>query len=272
MQYRGELEAGVTYVEDMVTPSDGFWRGAPLFASPDKVIKWQERFVQMAVRLKSDIGSSQTLVGNITGWEVGYEDSTIGPMVDAATPGMLFGGGVRIFVGNIDNRQAYIQEGQEGAISFRKRIPVWLEFVVVPEAAAGAESFAVGWTDDSGEDFIEDTGIPDSNHTGALFVFRETDTTAIQFHTSKTTTQTTTEAGSGVIAADTEVRLGMHWDGAGTVTPWVNGVPGTVHTLTAEHGPGRILMCAKTHAAAYHGLNVKRFHMLIDRRNDATLV
>ena len=157
MQYRGELEAGVTYVEDMVTPSDGFWRGAPLFASPDKVIQWQERFVQMAVRLKSDIGSSQTLVGNITGWEVGYEDSTIGPMVDAATPGMLFGGGVRIFVGNIDNRQAYIQEGQEGAISFRKRIPVWLEFVVVPEAAAGAESFAVGWTDDSGEDFIEDT-------------------------------------------------------------------------------------------------------------------
>ena len=75
MQYRGELETGVTYVEDMVTPSDGFWRGAPLFASPDKVIQWKERFVQMAVRQSNNIGSGQTLVSNITGWEVGYEDS-----------------------------------------------------------------------------------------------------------------------------------------------------------------------------------------------------
>jgi len=110
--------------------------------------------------------------------------------------------------------------------------PLWFEArIKLTEANTDDANWIVGLTENPGANSLLDNGGgPAANYDGIVF-FKVDGTMKIQFETSKAAAQTT-NATLATFTSGTAYRLGFYYDGGTTVTPYVDGVAGTAHSLT----------------------------------------
>jgi len=146
------------------------------------------------------------------------------------------GGWYKHFCDGDDNDEAYLAtEGESWKLETNK--PLWFEAKIkLTEANTDDANWIVGLIEGGGAaNTLQDDGAgPLANYDGACF-FKVDGTMKVQFETSIAAAQVT-NATLADFTSGTAVRLGFHWDGVGTVTPYVDGVAGTAHTMAATGG------------------------------------
>lgn len=135
-----------------------------------------------------------------------------------------------------DNDESYLaSEGESWKLASGK--PLWFEAKVrLTEANTDDANWIVGLIEGGGaaNTLLDNGGGPPANYDGVCF-FKVDGTMYIQFETSIAATQVT-NATFNAFVSGTAYRLGFHWDGVSTVTPYVNGVAGTAHTMATTGG------------------------------------
>ena len=221
--------------------STGFWADSPSPASNDmsQGFFYTEDFVAVVLDTLDGIADVDGITGTnatISGWKaVGNAGFAI-----AQAAGTL-GGIVTFRAVTASNNEAYWQMGQlntETYVEFTASSgkEVWLEYnIASDDITSSAANFFVGLCDEAANasDFFNDSGadFADDDIVG-FYVFEGSEDT-LRF-----AYQTTGTAFVGVavqaIAANTFYTLGIHFDGATTVTYYVDGVSaGTVLTSAA---------------------------------------
>lgn len=115
--------------------------------------------------------------------------------------------------------------------------PLWFEAGIKWTNSSGTlGSFACGMIEDPSDGNVlqDDEGGPQADYTGVLFS-KTAGTTVIEFETSIGSAQVTKDLTTSWVDGDA-YRFGFYWDGIGTVTPYINGVAKTVHTLATTGG------------------------------------
>jgi hypothetical protein len=258
MQSDIETKAYNIYLEQMITANEGFWRDAPLFADPSKVIRIQENF---------ELGA-----GSGDGWRE-FADG----FASTVTAAHNIRGGAKLTTGGTDNDQLYYYS-YGSLVQFNDLVPVWFEVVLNVETALATMSMAVGVSDSGNavtaavpNEFLTDAaGAMISDHDGAIFHINEASTGQVQFHVSNETVQANSNLGT--VTAGTDFRVGFKWDGEGTLTPWMNGRPYATASFTPASSLMNIVLCVKTHAGSVATIEAANLNVIIDRRNDSTLV
>lgn len=110
---------------------------------------------------------------------------------------------------------------------------LWFEArVKLTEANTDDANILIGLCDSPGADVLQDNGAgPPASYDGIVFA-KVDGGTVWQFETSDGGTQVST-ADAGDFDSGEWVRLGFHYDGATSVTPYIDGVAGTAHAVTA---------------------------------------
>jgi|TARA_R110000824_G_scaffold7514_1_gene33999 hypothetical protein len=264
MQSDIETKAYNIYLEQMITANEGFWRDAPLFAEPGKVIRIQEDFT---AALFSSIGD-----GGVWGDRRTPETSPAN-----AIAASKLGGGMSIKTTALDGGETYIFS-RGSIVQFKDLVPVWFETVLNVQSDLSLASIAAGVTDGGTAvgtavppDFLAtDGGTVLGDHDGALFHINEASTGQVQFHVSNEAVQANSNLGT--TTATTDFRVGFKWDGEGTLTPWMNGRPYATASFTPASSLMDIVFCAIAHHGTTAHLEVSELNVIIDRRNDPTLV
>ena len=109
---------------------------------------------------------------------------------------------------------------------------LWFEArVKLTEANTDDANILIGLCDTPGADVLKDDGGgPADSYDGIVFA-KVDGGTVWQFETSNSTAQTTT-ADAGDFSSGEWHRVGFHYDGDTTVTPYLDGVAGTAHTVS----------------------------------------
>jgi hypothetical protein len=140
------------------------------------------------------------------------------------------GGWYKNFCDADDNDESYcIAEGEFFKLVANK--PLWFEAKVqLTEANTDEANWIVGLIENPGADTLLDNGGgPSASYDGFCF-FKVDGTMKVQFESSTAATQVT-NATLADFTSGTAVRVGAYFDGGTTITPYVDGVAGTAHTL-----------------------------------------
>lgn len=131
-----------------------------------------------------------------------------------------------------DNHACTIASNGE-AWDFATGKELWFEArVKLTEANTDDANILIGLCDSPGADVLQDNGAgPPASYDGAVF-FKVDGGTTWQFETSDATVQTTATS-PGAFTSATWHTVGFHYDGVTTITPYIDGVAGTAHTITA---------------------------------------
>jgi len=185
--------------------------------------------------------------------------------------------GVNLETDGDDNDELY-HYSRGSIVQFKDLVPVWFEVVLNVETALATMSMAVG-VSDGGQDpgvaipigFLTDAaGAMISDHDGAIFHISEASTGQVQFHVSNEAVQANSNLGT--VTAGTDFRVGFKWDGEGTLTPWMNGRPYATASFTPASSLMNIVLGVKTHTGSAAVIEAANLDIVIDRRNDSTLV
>ena len=265
MQSDIETKAYNIYLEQMITANEGFWRDAPIFADPSKVIRYQENF------RGHPSGIVSTFDPDRTGWAT---EANADKVITAANN---IRGGINLET-DADQYDEVYHYTRGSIVQFKDLVPVWFEVVLNVETALATMSMAVGVSDGdeaAGDpilgNFLSDAGVMLSDHDGTIFNISEASTGQVQFHVSNETVQANSNLGT--VTAGTDFRVGFKWDGEGTLTPWMNGRPYATASFTPASSLMHIVLGVKTHAnPGVAVLEAANLDVIIDRRNDPTLV
>ena len=223
LRTRGHKRNGNEHVFDRIyspTLGTSLWEVAPMqaaLADPGTFMLFRDDFLS---------------VNNVatTGlWKIVKDGSVSQTILDA------HGGWVNIVTDVNDNDEVYMATQGESYL-FAASKPVWFEAKVkLTEANTDDANIIVGMMDAAGANSLLDNGAgPAASYSGAVWC-KVDGGTVWQFETSNAGTQVTT-ASAGAFASGTEYRLGFVFDpGAGTtgtITPYLNGVEGTAHSIT----------------------------------------
>jgi len=143
----------------------------------------------------------------------------------------VVGGVYQNYCDGDDNDESYcISAGESFKFATGKKL--WFEARLrVDEANTDDANVIVGLMDNAGADALLDNGGgPAASYDGAVFC-KVDGGTKWQFETSNASDQETT-AEVAAYADDTFVKLGFYFDGATSITPYVNGTAGTAHTIS----------------------------------------
>lgn len=158
------------------------------------------------------------------------------------------GGVYNTYCDGDDNDECYVlSEGQSWLMATGK--PLWFETkFTFTNSATTAGVFVVGIADSTGENFMQDTEAgPAASYDGFCF-FKESGDTAISFETSLAGAQVT-NAALITFTSGTTYRLGIYYDGVTTVTPYVDDVAKTAHTMATNTSEGSIIFGTKSNGA-----------------------
>lgn len=122
-------------------------------------------------------------------------------------------------------------DGESWDVATNKEL--WFEArVKLTEANTDDANILIGLCDSPGADVLQDDGSgPPASYDGIVFA-KVDGGTVWQFETSDAGTQVST-ADAGDFDSGEWVRLGFHYDGVTSVTPYIDGVAGTAHAVTA---------------------------------------
>jgi len=122
-------------------------------------------------------------------------------------------------------------DGESWDIATNKEL--WFEArVKLTEANTDDANILIGLNNAPGADVMQDNGAgPPANYDG-ISIFKLDGGTEWKFETSDATVQTTATT-LGDFTTNTWHRVGFHYDGVTTVTPYLDGVAGTAHTVAA---------------------------------------
>ena len=109
-----------------------------------------------------------------------------------------------------------------------------------------------------------------ANHEGVIFHINEASTGQVQFHVSNEAVQANSNL--GITSNGSDFRVGFKWDGEGTLTPWMNGRPYATASFTPASSLMNIVFGVKTHTTQIATIEAANLNVIIDRRNDSTLV
>lgn len=130
------------------------------------------------------------------------------------------GGVIKITNGSSDNDETQIQKKGE-AYKLATGKPLWFETEIKVNTASQADIYVgLGITNASSISGASD---------GVTFRMADDSSAAVKFYTEKNSTETESST-LHTMGDDTYVRLGFYFDGAGSVTPYVNGSAFTAHT------------------------------------------
>ena len=159
------------------------------------------------------------------------------------------GGWYKHFCDGDDNDEAYMAT-KTALWKMEAGKPLWVEFEVEwTNSATTAGAFIVGLMEGGGDaDTLQDTeGGPPDDYDGLCF-FKQSAETAVSFETSIATAQVT-NASFHTYVSGTVMTLGAFWDGVSTVTPFIDGVAGTPHTMVATGALGKAVFGCKSNGA-----------------------
>tara|TARA_Y100000310_G_scaffold250194_1_gene256368 strand:- start:367 stop:1044 length:678 start_codon:yes stop_codon:yes gene_type:complete len=146
------------------------------------------------------------------------------------------GGWFKNFCDGDDNDESYrISHGQSWKFQTDKLL--YLETSIqLTEAATDDANWIVGLSDSAGANMLLDDGAgPAASYDGAVF-FKVDGTLQVQFETSNAGTQVTTATGLTAFVSGTTYKLAFLYDykdgTTASVTPFIDGVAGTAHSLT----------------------------------------
>lgn len=155
-----------------------------------------------------------------------------------------------------DNDESYVEHTGE-TWKLTTGDPMWFEArVKLTEADTNKANWIIGLMENPGANSLQDDGAgPPADYDGIVF-FKVDGTMNVQFETSTATSQTTTAA-LGTFASATAYRVGFYYDGATSVTPYLNGVAGTAHTISLTgHGEMNIMFGVKAGSANEEAIEV----------------
>lgn len=194
--------------------ADGMWRNFPLntIIDPSKAITLHDDFLWFT---EADIWNTTEDAGK------------------SGTDGIMdvLGGVYANFCDGDDNDESYCISAGE-SFKFTSGKKMWFEARLrVDESNSDDANVIVGLMDAAGANALQDDGDgPAASYDGAVF-FKVDGGTKWQFETSNAGTQETS-ATFGTYTDDTFVRVGFYFDGVATITPYLNGVAGTAHTIS----------------------------------------
>lgn len=201
-----------------VSPVEGFpvWNGV----DPSDWITFIDDFVTVAI---DDLANGSS----------GYAVATDGIGTTGVEDGL--GGWLEVNSTNVDNNATTVSSATEAFKFDTDKKFVFKCRVQLTEANTDDANWAIGVSDLATVDLLQDNGAgPAASYDGALF-FKVDGTMQIQFETSNAGTQVT-NATLATFASATTYNLAFVYDyNDGTtayVTPYVNGVAGTAHSLT----------------------------------------
>lgn len=206
-------------------PNGSLWQTMPLVALFDPAI---------AHVFMDDFFTQPSTKAAQTGMWAFVEDDGAGgadAVLDAA------GGVYKHFCDGDDNDEAYMTSLNEQWL-FAAGKSLWLEArIAITQGATDKANWIMGLMDAAGANSILDNGGgPAASYDGAVFFGIEGALT-FGFETSNAATQVTT-ATVGTFVSATMMNLGFRFDSpsstdtVGSITPFVNGVPGTAHAIT----------------------------------------
>lgn len=149
-----------------------------------------------------------------------------------------------------DNDEAYLATAGESWLMATGK-PLWAEFkFTFTNSATTAGVFCMGIATGGGDaDTMQDTEAgPFASYDG-FFFFKQSAETAISFESSVAGAQVTNAAVVAVFASGTTYRLGVYYDGVTTITPYVDDVAGTPHTMATNTEEGNLFFGVKSNGA-----------------------
>lgn len=132
-----------------------------------------------------------------------------------------------------DEDEAYLATAA-GSWQLASNKPCWFEVSVAwTNPATTVGNFICGLYENAGDanSYQDAEGGPPADYDGVSFS-KTSGTTVLAFETSIATDQVTQTLDAAFVSGTT-YRLGFYWDGGTTVTPYLDGVAATAHTMAA---------------------------------------
>ena len=219
----------MTFRDEVYGPTqDGsLWQLCPMVAQVDPSV---------AHIFYDDFYFMQAVKGTgFEGWTIIEDDDAAGTdaVLDAA------GGIYQHYCDGNDNDEAYLISASETWL-FAAGKSLWLEArIAIVQGATNKANWIMGLMDEAAAaSILTNGGGPAASYDGAVFYGVEGALT-YGFETSNAATQVTTAPAAGwTSVSDTFMNLGFWFksesdsDTTATITPYVNGTPGTAHTIT----------------------------------------
>lgn len=231
-----EAEVTATIVDfqtDTITAGLGFWSGAPSPANNS---------------MKAGFFYTNDFVGEVllpvatgvaNGWK-GAGDATYDVLSAAGT----LGGWCLLAPEAGSNNEVYFQMGQIGTETFVEctvdnGIEWWLEYNLTPSSVTNAANWFVGLAEEgaAAADFINDSGADIADKDVILFGIFEGDPNGLQAIWQTAGAAFDTCASGTVNITAINYTLGFHFDGATTVTYYVNGTALCTQDISATGFP-----------------------------------
>ena len=148
-----------------------------------------------------------------------------------------------------DNDEAYLATAGESWL-MATGYPLWFEAkFTFTNSATTAGVFCIGIASGGGgANTMQDTEAGPLASYDGFFFFKESGDAVITFETSLAGAQVT-NATFGTFASGTTYRVGAYYDGATTVTPYLDGVAGTAHTMATNTSQGNAFFGVKSNGA-----------------------
>lgn len=178
-------------------------------------------------------------------WTVVEDDDASG--TDGVTDAV--GGVYNHYCDGDDNDEAYLATTGESWLMATGK-PLWFETMFTfTNSATTAGVFCVGIADGGGgADTMQDTEAGPLASYDGFFFFKESGDTYISFESSVAAAQVTNTALQAFVSGTT-YRLGVYYDGVTTITPYVDDVAGTAHTMATNTSEGNIFFGVKSNGA-----------------------
>lgn len=247
-----------------IGPASGFWTDCPMPAYPDAsaLYVWHEDFIGNV--------SFAASAGAAGGWKTAG-DATYDVLAAAGS----IGGQLQLAPETGSNNEVYHQLGEKGTETYieyvkNSGLKSWVEFRVAYTSITNVANVFVGLAEEgaAAANFIADAGDDFADKDLVGFVIWEGDPDAIDCNHQKSG-GTLADAGlAGVPVAGTWLTLGLYFDGAETVSFYVDGtVAQTADLDTATFPTGEELspILALKNGAGDAALQVDWIRMIVER-------
>ena len=135
----------------------------------------------------------------------------------------------------VDNEEQYLSSIAENWLLVAGN-PVWFEaFFTLTEANVDDANICFGISDNAAADLMVDDGASMAANFDGVMLYKADGGTVWQLYCSNGAAQTVV-ANVGAFTSGVAQRVGFVYDGAGTVTPYVNGVAGTASITNLPAG------------------------------------
>lgn len=149
-----------------------------------------------------------------------------------------------------DNDEAYIATTGESWVLGSDK-PLWFEVRTEwTNSGSTLGAFIVGIMEGGGDTgtLQDDEGGPPDDYDGFCF-FKEKGDTSVSFESSIATDQVTNTSFADFTSGD-EMVLSVYWDGVATITPYIDGIAGTAHTMATTGGECNAVFGVKSDGSA----------------------